>query len=106
MAAVGIVGGLGVDATIHYYEKITASCKARSVVPDLIFTHADVERGQGFVRAGDLNGLAAYLGSFIERMAASAEPVPRSRAAAGAAKKKPSARKSTGSTRASRASRR
>ena len=44
--------------------------------------------------------------SFIERMAASAEPVPRSRAAARAAKKKPAARKSTGSTRASRASRR
>lgn len=69
MAAVGIVGGLGVDATIHYYEKITAACKARSVVPDLIFTHADVERGQGFVRAGDLDGLAAYLARFINRMA-------------------------------------
>lgn len=69
MAAVGIVGGLGVGATVHYYERITAACKARGVVPDLVFVHADVERGQGFVRTGDLDGLAAYLAGFIERMA-------------------------------------
>jgi aspartate racemase len=69
MTCVGIIGGLGVDATIHYYEKITAACKARGVVPDLVFVHADVERGQSFVRAGDLDGLAAYLAGFIERMA-------------------------------------
>lgn len=69
MACVGIVAGLGVDATVHYYEKITAACKARGVVPDLVFVHADVERGQGFVRAGDLDGLAAYLAGFIERLA-------------------------------------
>jgi aspartate racemase len=69
MAAVGIIGGLGVDATVHYYQRITAACKARGVIPDLVFVHADVERGQGFVRAGDLDGLAAYLAGFIERMA-------------------------------------
>jgi aspartate racemase len=69
MTCVGIIGGLGVDATVHYYGKIAAACKARGVVPDLVFVHADVERGQGFVRAGDLDGLAAYLAGFIERMA-------------------------------------
>jgi aspartate racemase len=69
VAAVGIIGGLGVDATVHYYGRITAACKARGVVPDLVFVHADVERGQGFVRAGDLDGLATYLAGFIERMA-------------------------------------
>ncbi len=69
MTCVGIIGGLGVDATVHYYERIAAACKARGVVPDLVFVHADVERGQGFVRAGDLDGLAAYLAGFIERMA-------------------------------------
>jgi hypothetical protein len=51
MACVGIVGGLGVGATVHYYEKIAAACKARGVVPDLVIVHADVDRGQGFVRA-------------------------------------------------------
>jgi aspartate racemase len=69
MTCVGIIGGLGVDATVHYYGQITAACKERSIVPDLVFVHADVERGQGFVRAGDLDGLAAYLAGFIERMA-------------------------------------
>ena len=69
MACVGIIGGLGVGATVHYYEKITAACKARGMVPDLVFVHADVDRGQGFVRAGKLDGLADYLAGFIERMA-------------------------------------
>lgn len=69
MASVGIVGGLGVGATVHYYEKITAACKARGVSPDLIMTHADVEHGQSLIRAGRLDDLAAYLVGFIERMA-------------------------------------
>jgi aspartate racemase len=70
MACVGIVGGLGVGATVHYYEKIAASCKARGVVPDLVIVHADVDRGQGFVRDGKLDALADYLASFIDRLGA------------------------------------
>jgi aspartate racemase len=69
MACVGIVGGLGVGATVHYYEKIAASCKARGVMPDLVIVHADVDRGQGFVRDGKLDELADYLAGFIERLA-------------------------------------
>jgi aspartate racemase len=69
MTSVGIVGGLGVGATVHYYEKITASCKARGVVPDLVIVHADVDYGQGLIRAGKLDELARYLAGFIERMA-------------------------------------
>ena len=68
MTCVGIVGGLGVGATVHYYEKITAACKARGIVPDLVIAHADVETGQGFVRAGRLDALADYLASFIDRL--------------------------------------
>ena len=56
MASVGIVGGLGVGATVHYYERIAAACKARGVVPDLVIVHADVDYGQGLVRAGKLDG--------------------------------------------------
>jgi aspartate racemase len=69
MACVGIVGGLGVGATVHYYEKITAACTARGVVPDLVIVHADVDRGQGLVRDGKLDQLADYLAAFIDRMA-------------------------------------
>ena len=64
MACVGIVGGLGVGATIHYYEKITGACKALGVVPDLAIVHADVDYGQGLVRAGELDQLAEYLAVF------------------------------------------
>jgi len=70
MACVGIVGGLGVGATVHYYGKITAACKARGVIPDLVIVHADVDRGQGFVRDGKLDALANYLASFIDRLGA------------------------------------
>jgi aspartate racemase len=69
MTSVGIVGGLGVDATVHYYERITAACKARSVVPDLAIVHADVDTGQNLIRAGRLDQLAAYLAGFIARLA-------------------------------------
>ena len=67
-ASVGIVGGLGVGATVHYYERITARCKARRISPDLVIVHADVEHGQSLVRAGRLDALADYLAGFIERL--------------------------------------
>lgn len=69
MTSVGIVGGLGVDATVHYYERIAAACKARGFVPDLAIVHADVDTGQNLIRAGRLDQLAAYLAGFIERLA-------------------------------------
>src|SRR5262245_64239460 len=69
MACVGIVGGLGVGATVHYYENITKACKARGVVPDLVIIHADVDYGQSLVRARKLDELAGYLASFIDRLA-------------------------------------
>ena len=67
-ACIGIVGGLGVGATVHYYEKITEACKARGVAPDLVFVHADVDHGQDLVRAGKLGALADYLATFIDRL--------------------------------------
>ena len=69
MSAIGIVGGLGVGATVHYYQQITAACKARGVVPDLVIAHADVDYGQSLIRAGKLDALAKYLAGFIERLA-------------------------------------
>lgn len=65
---IGIVGGLGVSATVHYYEKITAACAAKGVVPDLVFIHADANAGQSFIRAGRLDQLADYVAGFIDRL--------------------------------------
>jgi len=70
MACIGIVGGLGVGATVHYYERITALCRTRGIVPDLVFVHADVDHGQSLIRAGKLDALAEYLAGFIERLGA------------------------------------
>jgi aspartate racemase len=69
MACVGIVGGLGVGATVHYYEKIAAACKTRSFVPDLLFNHADANTGQVFIRAGRLDQLGDYLAPYIDQLA-------------------------------------
>ncbi len=69
MTCVGIVGGLGVGATVHYYEKITAACTARGIVPALVFNHADANTGQVFVRAGRLDQLGDYLAPYIEQLA-------------------------------------
>ena len=69
MSVIGIVGGLGVGATVHYYQQITAACKARGVVPDLVIAHADVDYGQSLIRAGKLDALANYLAGFIARLA-------------------------------------
>lgn len=68
MTAVGIVGGLGVVATVHYYENIVAACKARGVVPDLSIVHADVDHGQNLIRAGRLDALAQYIVGFVEKL--------------------------------------
>ena len=69
MSCVGIVGGLGVGATVHYYEKITAACGARGIVPNLLINHADANTGQGFVRAGRLDQVGDYLARYIEQLA-------------------------------------
>ena len=70
MTCIGIIGGLGVGATVHYYEKIAAACTARGIVPDLLFNHADANTGQAFVRAGRLDQLGDYLARYIDQLAA------------------------------------
>lgn len=63
--SIGLVGGLGPAATIHYYRE----CLARSAHPlDIVITHADVARVFQHVGAGDLQGLAEYLSGFIGRL--------------------------------------
>ena len=69
MSCVGIIGGLGVGATVRYYEKIAAACGARGVVPNLLINHADANTGQAFVRAGRLDQLGDYLAPYIDQLA-------------------------------------
>ncbi len=66
---VGILGGLGVEATIHYYGAITRACREQGRVPRLLINHADMDRGLAFVRAGEIDKLAQYLAGLIDELA-------------------------------------
>jgi aspartate racemase len=66
----GLVGGLGVGATIYYYQKLAAAHEERGRNLDIILTHAETARVFEFVEAGDRAGLAEYLLIFIRRMKA------------------------------------
>jgi aspartate racemase len=66
----GVVGGLGVGATVIYYQGITAACAANSVVPRMTIAHANAPTALAHVQAGRLEELADYLASFVAELAA------------------------------------
>ena len=62
----GLIGGLGVGATIYYYQEL-----ARARTPlRLLMAHADVQQVLQHVRDGEHEQLAAYFADLIGRMAA------------------------------------
>jgi aspartate racemase len=66
----GLVGGLGPNATVYYYNGLIAAHKARGVVARMLIAHADVDHGRPLAEAGKLDELAHYLNGFIDAMAA------------------------------------
>jgi aspartate racemase len=66
----GLVGGLGVGATIHYYEKLAKAHEAQGRTLDIVIAHAETSRVFESVQAGDRGGLAEYLTGFIRRLKA------------------------------------
>jgi aspartate racemase len=71
----GLVGGLGVGATIHYYQKLAQAHEARGVAPDIVIVHAQTSRVFEYVQAGDRRGLAEYLAGYIRRLQAAGAEV-------------------------------
>jgi aspartate racemase len=65
----GLVGGLGVGATVHYYQELVKEHAARGAVPNIVMVHADMQRVLGDAGAGRTAQLAAYLAELISRMA-------------------------------------
>ena len=63
----GIIGGLGVGATVHYYQSIVDACTKHGLTPRLFIAHADVARVLANVRDGKLVQLAQYLAGFAEK---------------------------------------
>jgi aspartate racemase len=66
----GLVGGLGVGATIHYYQKLAKAHAEQGRNLDIVITHAETSRVFEYVETGDRDGLAEYLLVFIRRMKA------------------------------------
>ena len=65
----GFIGGLGVGATVHYYQELTKAHAARSCVPNLVMIHADVNRVLRHAAARETTQLAEYLSQLIHRLA-------------------------------------
>jgi aspartate racemase len=65
----GLIGGLGVGATVHYYEQLVKAHAARGCVPNIVMVHADMSRVLKDAGAGDTVHLADYLAQLISRMA-------------------------------------
>jgi aspartate racemase len=64
----GMIGGLGVAAAIHYYRELVNEHALRGAVPDRLIAHADVNRTLRDAAAGNTSALAQYLAAFIERL--------------------------------------
>jgi len=65
---VGIIGGLGVGATLYYYQAIVEACLSRGFTPNLLIAHADVEQIIARVGAGQIEPLAQYLAGFVDTL--------------------------------------
>src|SRR5215475_5256521 len=76
MRNLGLIGGLGPGATIHYYREL-----AKANAGEMLIVHADMPYVLEQARLGDRDTLARYFARLIERMsrggAEIAAPVPR-----------------------------
>jgi len=64
----GLIGGLGVGATVLYYEGITNACAARGIVPRLTIAHANAPTSLKLVQARSIVALADYLAGFAREL--------------------------------------
>src|SRR6266536_3146993 len=71
MKSLGIIGGLGPESTIDYYERIIALYRERTrdgSYPRFIIISVDLKKGLNFMEAGDLAGMADYLLDGIDKL--------------------------------------
>ena len=66
----GLIGGLGVGATVHYYQELVKAHAARACVPNLVIVHADVNYVLKLAAAGEAAPMAAYFSTVIGRLSA------------------------------------
>jgi aspartate racemase len=64
MRKLGLIGGLGPLATIHYYRELV-----NAHAGEMLVIHADMQHALAYVTRGDRAGLAEYFAGLIERLA-------------------------------------
>ena len=72
MKILGIIGGLGPESTIDYYQKIIALYRERTgdgSYPEFIINSVNLRKGLEFMDADDLAGMADFLLEAIGRLA-------------------------------------
>lgn len=68
--SLGLIGGLGPGATVHYYRELVAAHERQGRSLRILIAHADIERVYAAVNAEDFDGLARYFAGMIADMAA------------------------------------
>src|SRR5437867_3616907 len=72
MKTLGIIGGLGPESTLDYYQRIIALYRERTGdrhYPEFVIVSVDLRRGLDFMDANDLSGMANYLLESIDKLA-------------------------------------
>jgi len=72
MKTLGIIGGLGPESTVDYYQRIIALYRERTAdgsYPEFIIASVNLRKGLNFMEAGDLAGMADYLLEAIGKLA-------------------------------------
>ena len=72
MKTLGIVGGLGPESTLDYYQRIIALFRERTGdgnYPEFVIVSVDLRKGLEFMDVNDLNGMADFLLQAIGKLA-------------------------------------
>jgi aspartate racemase len=72
MKTLGIIGGLGPESTVDYYQRIIALYRERigdGSYPEFIIKSVNLRKGLDFMEAGNLAGMADYLLEGIGKLA-------------------------------------
>ena len=72
MKTLGIIGGLGPESTMDYYQRIIALYRERTGdrhYPEFVIVSVDLRKGLDFMDANDLSGMANYLLEGIGKLA-------------------------------------
>jgi aspartate racemase len=72
MKTLGIIGGLGPESTLDYYQRIIALFRERTGgrhYPEFVVVSVDLRKGLDFMDANDLSGMTNYLLAAIDKLA-------------------------------------